>query len=360
MVYHAAKTPTPLLRSSSDRRAKTMKLNRLPAILVAAIAVTAVQAQSYVAQEVTTGGYANAISNGVVGGIQGNRAVIWNATGVLELHPAGASFSGVMGRSGDVSVGYAGTASLAQWAVVWNGTAATTLATPFVSVASRALATDGIQAVGYGTEGDPERGVGPQHALLWNLATGSAVDLGKNAYVYGVGGGQQAGAKIGSKGTTAGFWRGTANSYTDLHIRGANVSIASDTDGVNQVGYYGVDIRVRNEAKPRDIRFYSAGYWTGSAASFNYLPNPYRHSFATAIQGDTIVGYGNTSDPIGTPIDSHAGAWVGPNHDWVDLHALLPADMRTSRATDVDEDGNIVGYGVTTSGVLRSFVWLRQ
>lgn len=342
-----------------DRKSTYMNI-RIPSILVASLVVTAVQAQSYVAQEVSTGGYANAISNGVVGGIQTNRAALWTATGFVDLHPAGTSFSGVMGRRGDVSVGYAGTGTMAQWAVVWNGTAATTLATPFVSVAGRALATDGVQAVGYGTEGDPETGFGPQHALLWNLSTGGVVDLGKKAYVYGVGGGQQAGAKIGSKGTTAGYWRGTSNSYTDLHLRGTDVSVASDTNGVNQVGYVAIDVRVRNEARPRDIRFYSAGFWTGSAASFNYLPNPYRHSFALAIEGDTIVGYGNTTDAIGTPQDSHAGAWVGPNHDWVDLHALLPADMRTSRAMDVDEDGNIVGYGVTTSGVLRSFVWLRQ
>lgn len=337
-----------------------MKLNRLPAILVAAIAVTAVQAQSYVAQEVSTGGFANAISNGIVGGSFGNHAAIWNGTGIVDVNPAGATFSAIYGRSGNISVGYAGTAALAQGPVIWNGTTPTPLPVPFAYVAGRGIDTDGAQIVGYGTEGNPERGAGAQHALLWNIATGGVVDLGKNMQINGVGGGQQAGGRFGSGGVTAGFWSGTANSFVSLHPRFADVSVASDCGSGIQVGYYGVDIRVRVEAKPRDIRFYSAGYWSGNADSFTYLPSDYRHSFALGITGDTIVGYGNTTDAIGYPRYSHAVAWVGPNHDYVDLHALLPADMISSRALGVDENGNIVGWGVTASNVVKSFVWLRQ
>lgn len=333
---------------------------RLLGIIATALIATASQAQTYTVQEVSSGGYANAISNGVVGGSMGNHAALWTTDGMLDMNPAGATFSGVNGRSGQISVGFAGTASLNQWPVIWNGSVASILQTPFDSLVGRVNNTDGIQAVGYGTEGDPERGLGAQHALVWDLETGDVEDLGKKAVLYGVGGGLQTGVEFGSKGSTACFWTGTKNSATSLHSRGMDDSVATDTDGNIQIGYAGVDVRVRREARPRKIRFYSAGFWTGTPESFTYLANPYRHSFAIAIQGDTIVGYGNTTNAIGNSIYSHAVAWIGPDHEYVDLHAMLPIDMLTSRATDVDEDGNIIGYGVTTSGTLKSFIWLRQ
>ena len=333
---------------------------RLLGIIATALIATASQAQTYTVQEVSSGGYANTISNGVVGGTMGNHAALWTAAGMLDMNPAGATFSGVNGRSGQISVGFAGTASLNQWPVIWDGSVASILETPFDSIVGRVNNTDGIQAVGYGTEGDPERGLGAQHALVWDLQTGDVEDLGKKALVYGVGGGLQTGVELGGKGSTACFWSGTRNSATSLHARFMDDSVATDTDGEIQIGYYGSNVRVRREARPREIRFYSAGYWTGSADSFTNLPNPYRHSFALAIQGDTIVGYGNTTNAIGNPIHSHAVAWIGPNRDYIDLHGLLPFDMLTSRATDVDEDGNIIGYGVTTTGTLKSFIWLRQ
>lgn len=329
-------------------------------LCLSAIAVSAFAcSQSYTATELSTGGYAMAVALGIAGGQFASHAVQWGPGGMLDLHPAGYNYSAINDMVGTLSVGYVGAAS-GQIPAIWRGSASTILLVPFAYVGGRALATDGVQVVGTASEGDPERGVGALHAILWDLGAGTSVDLGKNAYVYGVGGGQQAGATLGSKGTTAGFWRGARNSYTSLHIAGYDVSVCSDTNGATQVGYLGVDIRVRNEAKPRDIRFYSAVAWNGSSDSVSFLPSAYRHSFATAITGDTIVGYGNTTDAIGTPRDSHAVAWVGPNHDYVDLHALLPADMRTSRAIGVDESGNIVGYGVTTGNILKSFIWRRQ
>lgn len=343
-----------------------MKSARLASLLVAAVAtavghaqVFVAQAQPFAARVVSTGGFANSISNGVIGGSVGSHAVLWTGDGLVDVHPAGSNFSAINGRSGALSVGYAGTASLAQTPVIWQGTTPSVLSVPFAYVIGRAVATDGDQIVGYASESDPETGVGSSHAMLWNAATGTAVDLGKDDTVYGVGGGVQVGTTTGSKGPNAAMWRGTSNSYIDLHVAGNDSSVASDTNGAIQVGYVGIDVRVRNEARPRDIRFYSAGYWSGSASSFVYLPTVYRHSFALAVMGDTIVGYGNTTDAIGTPKESHAVAWVGATHEYVDLHALLPADMRTSVANSVDEFGNIVGYGVTTSGVVRSYVWLR-
>jgi hypothetical protein len=305
----------------------------------------------------STGGFANAVSLGVAGGTVGNHAVLWSNGHALDVHPAAYTFSAISGRRDGLSVGYAGTTSTAQHAIVWRGTLASPLPVPFDYVIGRAVATDGVQIVGSANEGDPERTVGDAHALLWDAATGEVSDLGLNSTLYGVGGGVQVGVTQGSNGPSAALWRGTPNSYVNLHVPGLDASVATATNGPTQVGYIGLDVRVRHEGRPREIRFYSAGLWSGTAASFTSLPSPYRQSFALAITGETIVGYGNTTDAIGTSRDSHAVAWVGSNHTFVDLHPLLPADMRTSRATAVDEQGNIVGYGVTTDGTVRSYVW---
>lgn len=337
---------------------KTFRLVAAAGTLALALAlpVSAVAPTTSVAL-ISTGGLAYSISAGVVGGTVGSHAALWSHGQVLDIHPGAYTFSSVAGRWGNLSVGSAGTGSLAQSAVMWQGTTASTLPVPFDSVVARATATDGVQIVGTANESDPETGVGDVHALVWNLSTGETVDLGRDHTLFGVGGGVQVGITQGSNGSTAALWRGTANSYVDLHLPGLDDSFACGTNGAIQVGYVGLDVRVRNEARPRFIRFYSAGYWSGTAGSFNYLSSPYRHSFALGIKGGTIIGYGNTTDAIGTPRDSHAVAWVGTEHTFVDLHSMLPTDMRTSRATGVDEQGNIVGYGVTTAGVVRSYVW---
>lgn len=309
------------------------------------------------AKLVSTGGYVNTISAGMTGGSFGSHAVLWSGQTATDVHPDGFSFSAINGRSGGLSVGYAGTGSLAQSPMVWQGTTATALTVPFAYVTGRAVATDGLQIVGYANEGDPERGIGAAHALIWDIATGAVSELGNDGTINGVGGGVQVGYEMGSNGSNATLWRGTANSKVNLHVTGQDVSMACGTNGVIQVGYVGLDVRVRQEARPRDIRFYSAGYWSGTAESFTYLPSTYRHSFALAISGETIAGYGNTTDAIGTPQFSHAVAWVGSEHTFVDLHSYLPADMRTSRAVAVDETGRIAGYGETTDGVVRSYVW---
>jgi len=328
----------------------------LSTVLVAALTGSLAAGPTINVRTLSTGGMANAVSAGIAAGSLNNHATLWNKSRALDVHPAGFAFSAINARAGALSVGYAGTNSF-QVPLAWADAQASVLPVPFDFIYGRATATDGVQIVGYASETDPERVVGLSHALVWDVSTGDVIDLGPDATPLGVGGGVQVGWQNGSRGTTAVLWRGSHNSSVDLHVNGQDSSIACDTDGTIQVGYVGLDVRVRQEARPRDIRFYTAGFWTGTAESFTYLPSPYRHSFAIAISDGTIVGYGNTTDAIGTPRDSHAVAWIGPDHEFVDLHALLPTDMRTSRATDVDASGNIVGYGVTHSGAVRSFIW---
>ncbi len=332
----------------------------LATLLAVSLAATFAAVPAPVARRLSTGGLANAISSGTAGGSLNGHAVLWTNFRPIDLHPEGFTTSIINGRDGTLSVGSARLDTQPQVALLWRGTTAEALPVPFDFASAQAAAIDGLQVVGSANETDAERGFGAAHPLLWDLATGEVTDLGHAATLTGVGGGTQVGWQDGSRGSNALLWHGTANSSVDLHVAGMDSSMACDTDGTIQVGYTGIDVRVRNEGRPRDIRFYSAGYWTGTADSFTYLSSPYRHSFALALAGDTIVGYGNTTDAIGTPRDSHAVAWIGPDHAYVDLHALLPSDMRTSVAADVDEAGNIVGYGVTTSGVVRSYIWVAR
>lgn len=326
-------------------------------LLSALIATASAFAQTYQPVEITGGGAALAISNGIAGGYSGqpSHATLWTGNGSLDVHPAGYGYSLIQAMQNGVAVGYGDRTPL-----VWAGNSAQSLPVPFAFYSGVAHATDGIEIGGMAYEGDDERGAGPAHALLWNVNTGSVVDLGKNMVVFGVGGGAQAGIKYGSKFGTACYWTGTSRSFVDLHPRNLDASLATDTNGLIQTGYVGLLVRVRNEAKPRDIMFYSAVVWHGSATSVEYLPSMYRHSFALKVQGDTIAGYGNTMDAVGTPKLSHAEAWIGADRTEVDLHALLPANMVSSRASDVDENGNIVGWGVDTNNVVHSFVWMRQ
>lgn len=333
----------------------------MPTPIVSTLAVVVAGALAAVpvtvVRQVSTGGYANTVSGGVAGGSQNGHAVLWTGAGGTDVHPAGFTFSAIHGRRGEVSVGFAGTGPLAQSPMLWRGGTAEPLPVPFAFATGDAAATDGVQAVGVSTEADPERGVGAAHAMVWDLGTGEVIDLGTGATLTGVGGGVQVGWQEGSRGPTAAMWRGARNTVVDLHVTGMDSSVACGVDGLVQVGYAGRDVRVRQEGRPRDIRFYSAGCWSGTAESFTVLPSPYRHSFALAIRGEVIVGYGNTTDAIGTPQESRAVAWVGPEHTFVDLHAMLPADMRTSRALGVDESGHVVGYGVAASGEVRSYMW---
>lgn len=338
-----------------------MKFRFALAIVGASVFSSSLFAQSYVVSELSPTGTVQCISGGLIGGMSaGGHAYLWSVAGSTDLHSTAYTNSMVTGRSGSLSVGYGTVSSLVQVPLAWVGTTMTEWPMPEDIINCRFLATDGTQIVGNGYEGDPETGLGAVHAFVWNFDSGEVTDLGKKRMVYGVGGGTQVGVKLGSKGSTAMLWHGTDNSATDIHPKDYDISVATDTDGQLHVGYAGIDIRVRNEARPRKIRFYTASYWTNAANSFTPLFSPYRHSYALGIEGDTIVGYGNLTDVIGNPKESRAVAWVGPNHDYVDLHALLPSNMRTSAAKGVDAQGNIVGFGYTTAGQLKTFVWMRQ
>lgn len=336
---------------------------------------------TYTAVDLTPGGYglASAASGGQAAGYTtavpasgSPRAALWTGDGLIDLHPAvigGAvgSRSAVTGFAGNLQVGW-GAGSLTgnrSVALAWRDSAASAsiLSVPFLSWGSQALATDGNQIAGYaGSYARDNTTAGPVHAMLWNAATGAATDLGdggKGAQALGVGGGKQVGYVIQGS-FSAALWSGSSKSLVVIHPKGAVSSVANATDGAQQVGYSGYDVRIRAEANKgaNSAIFNYATVWYGSAASATVIhPYPFRHSFATGVSGSIIVGYAADQASIGTPAYYHAIVWDAA-YQATDLNAFLPAGFVGAQAFSVDQGGYIAGVMSTAAGERHAVLWI--
>lgn len=107
---------------------------------------------------------------------------------------------------------------------------------------------------------------GSAHAGMWRGTADSWVDLhpsGANqSYAQAVAGGQQAGAAYFGVASHAGLWTGTAASWVDVHPANAASSTVEATDGLQQVG----------SAVSRGIN--GACLWSGTAQSWVNLHPP--------------------------------------------------------------------------------------
>lgn len=360
----------------------------------AALTAADLGAQSYSLIDLTPNagnGVAAGISGGIAAGYVSSsvfgtstHAMLWDSTGASDLHPAqlddlatGANGrSAILDISGNLQVGWGAGASTANRSVplLWRGSAGTvaTLAIPFTTFGGQALATDGSQIVGYATSLNRDgTTLGANHAMLWDAATGTPIDLGNGgggAQANGVGGGQQVGYVIKSLANAA-LWKGSSKALTVLHPTGAVTSFANATDGIHQVGYAGYDLRVRVEAVKgqKDSRFYYAMVWSGSASSaINIHPYPINnlpgvtlsHSYAVGISGDLIVGYAGDQSKFGTPAYSHAIVW-NADYQAVDLNEFLPQGFVGAQATSVDANGVISGFMSKADGTRHAVIWIR-
>lgn len=313
-------------------------------------------------------GYATPAANSFTG-----HATLWTGDGAIDLHPetvVGAGRSAVAGFAGNLQVGSAAGPVTANrnFPCAWRDSAAsaTLLNIPFVNAGGQANATDGVQIVGYAIGLDRDgTTLGSSHALIWNVATGTAVDIGTDANLLGVAKGQQVGIVLKTIANAA-LWRGT-KAYTLLHPKNAVVSYASATDGVRQVGYAGFDIRVRVEAVKgaKDRRLNYAHVWTGTAASALNI-HPYAsnadgvlldHSYATAVSGSWIAGYANVATGTNTIGLARALVWDS-NYQATDLQAFVPAGFISSVAYAVDADGNVAGAMSKADGSRHAVMWI--
>lgn len=216
------------------------------------------------------------------------RAMLWagSAGSAVDLHPAGWAFSEAHDAADGQQVGVAQFSSaFVTSAVMWTGTAESfvRLDPPTGTGASRALGTDGVQQVG--------------------------------TWVGGFGG---------SSAIRAALWSGSAASHVDLHPTGDSLSEATAVSHGQQVGW------VQLPSQPGGDRPEVASLWTGSAASWvNLNPAGASSSRATGVFNGLQVGSARTA------AGERASLWRGTAASWVDLHAFVPPEFSSSRATDI-------------------------
>jgi hypothetical protein len=270
-------------------------------------------------------------------------ALLWdNATSqYVDLHPAGFDQSSAYDTNGSAQVGIAtkfvsgprGTIYQNQ-AMLWHGSQASVVnLNPAGAIESYAFATSGASQVGYG------RGpsLGGAHALLWHGSAESVLDLHPAGYSSSRAGGVDGNVQVGLGELSSGIyhallWQGTAANLINLHPAWARASAASDVSGDHQVGIAETNGR------------YHAVMWNGSAASAVDLnPEGLDVSYGVGIGGGFQVGYGYGPASEG----EHALVWRGTADSVFDLHHSLIGvvpDPISSFASDVDADGDIVGY----------------
>jgi hypothetical protein len=255
---------------------------------------------------------------------------------------------------------------------------------------SRADDTDGTRQVGAVWSPTVPSSYGI-FAALWSGTAQSFVPLCSypycgNSEAFAIGGDQQVGYTddsftCGECGITriihAALWRGSPQSYVDLHPNPTNTddeSRAFDTDGVQQVGYK----YFAGSSRP-----YRALLWSGTPQSaVDLSPANFAVTFAYAVKNGVQVGTGQNYDQgtltmprslvwrgtaqsvvdlgFGVPRDTngaqhvgtapvgysnHAFRWDGTTGTGADLHNLLPAGVYVnSGAEEIDEAGNIIGW----------------
>ena len=264
------------------------------------------------------------------------------------LHPAGFDSSRAQGVSGSSQVGYGdGTATGgARHALLWNGAASSLVdLNPVGFSESQAQAISGTRQAGYGKV----IGLQPDRALLWNGTAASAIDLTPagldRSNAYGVWGTSVVGRAEGNPTAAqyhAQLWSGTAASAVDLNPAGYAGSRA-------RAVWQNVQVGEANYPFPNDNDH--AMLWTGTAASAVDLhPAGFDESSVRGVWGTIQIGQGTTADS-----NDHALLWHGTAASVVDL---TPVGCINSVAEGVSSKGE-VGYawGTPTGGNQHAFYW---
>jgi hypothetical protein len=314
---------------------------------------------------------------------QANHAFLWadGALAPVDLHPsfldfpeinaAGNSFA--LATDGVNQVGYGVGAATNQRTVAlrWSGTAdsAEVLQPPFNHHNTKALGTCGGQSVGYGLTVITVNGRGTVrqvgdafHAVLWNAGSTVGIDLNNGAQAtvaVDCDGGRQVGygGSMDISGniadTKAMMWFGNRNSFIWLHPNGYASSQAVAISGANQVGNASVQILI-NGRKTLNTR---AVMWSGSAASVLELPPLGGSTFnyyATGVSNGKVVGYN-----IGMNLSQeHALYWASAMAPAIDLNQFLPAEYIGATANSIDATGCIIGTAFDGGGTPHAIMWV--
>jgi hypothetical protein len=279
-------------------------------------------------------------------------AYLWNGTteSGVDLHPAAFVYSAAFDVAGDQQVGH-GYLRLSepysqQHALLWNGSAETAIDLhPGVAEqydASQAVGTSGVAQVGWASNS------GISHAMLWHGTADSATNLNASEFfssrAHGISGSDYIGSANYLTGSAhAILWHGSVDNYVDLNPPGYIYSVGVNISGSTQVGG-GIPV-------PGSLH---ALLWRGTAESFVDLHPPgYSISNAVGLAGNIQVGFGR---PVSSQFFNHALLWEGSAESVVDLHSFLPSDFSESEASDVSENGVIIGTALR-AGHRYSVLW---
>jgi hypothetical protein len=292
------------------------------------------------------------------------QGLLWRpGAGPALLTPAGYSTSWGVSTDGTQVVGMGLIADGGQRALLWPSGASASVVDlqptnlPDI-VTSAAFAVSGGQQVGRGVSGTTHL----EHAILWNGAANSAVDLhpagavaaGDWSEANATDGSHQVGFVLNHDKGHAALWSGTAASWVDLNpsqFHGVVSSTARGVSGQYQVGFAAFDL------PGQALYINHAMIWNGTAASAVDLQSTtvtgFNESVAEGISGLTVVGYGYT-----THSPYHALVWTdGTPGSVFDLQTLLPPSLVLSQAFAVDASGNIFGTATDTAGLTHAVEW---
>lgn len=263
------------------------------------------------------------IGTALIGGVR--QGGYWSGTSNswVSILPAGASSAFTYHVFEDKIFGSAfleGQNRAGYWSTITNSW---TSLHPAGSTGSEVRVADGNQYGGFLST--PGIGLRP---TVWNVATGTTVNLLPSGYREGNLYDLENGRQVGSVGQStsgpigAALWSGTAESLVVLTPTGFGSSRAYGISGDQQVGHVTMGGQVLR-----------AALWRGTKESFvNLHPFGAANSEARAVLNGIQVGnatFGNTVK---------AALWTGTSDSWVDLHATL-SGYSSSRADEIWSDG---------------------
>ncbi len=287
------------------------------------------------------------------------RALLLGTQGYMDVTPAGFAGAMINDSSAWQHVGCAkslGACLPNAW--MWtDGGQSIDLQPPGYSE-SEALGVGIGQQVGYVYPGGwcAECGLFMQrHAAKWSGSADSVEllhsTMSSSTMATGTDGVQQVGhGAVGGGGYLhALLWKGAGWTAVDLHPLGYLFSQACSVDKGQQAG---------NVWGAPTGGWTHAALWQGTKASFVDLNPPgYAQSTTCCVRDGLQVGSGR---PSGATWMYRALAWQGSADSAIDLASLLPGEFKTwnSSAEDIDAHGNIVGF-VEVAGIYNPVVWLR-
>jgi hypothetical protein len=299
-----------------------------------------------------------------VGSVNAVHAAVWQnpSSEPIDINPPGFESSRAAGISSGAIVGWASMPSflnLGVHAFLWATAASAPVdLTPPGYFSAEPTGISGKQQCGFGS---PVIAAQP-HALLWTGSAASAVDLTPSGFTSSVANGTDGTFQVGSVTLANGdvhaaMWSGTAASLIDLTSSGFG-----EAYGVSNGHQVGAAAIGNNR---------HATVWNGTSASAVDLhPRAgFLDSAAVAVAGNHQVGYGILTPPVFTgpspALITHALVWSGTAASVVDLDQFLPGTGGQSRATGIDENGNIIGVASIPTGANPPYreaavVWVPQ